>query len=230
MNVNHGFTEAITWALIADIMRRHEAAAGLRVIETHPGGGQYDCRTILQPTASDYGPSIFFNLLSDNAKCFGSFGPPRRVERPEWAGADQGPDRLAYVEAVLRADHRMEVVNYLEAMLGLPSPTRSPATTRHALSYRVMAEVAARAVFDGPVVRWVNGREDASGYPQDDPVRPVLRLVPAIARLLDARAVEQPSTPADAAGYRYWVWTTRTKPHADAVIVAIVDVLDGLLY
>jgi hypothetical protein len=49
-------------------------------------------------------------------------------------------------------------------MLGLPSPARSPATTRHGLSYRVMAEVAGRSMLDGPIIRWENGREDTSGY------------------------------------------------------------------
>jgi len=40
VTVNYRFTEAVTLALIADIMRRREATSDLRVIETHPGGGQ----------------------------------------------------------------------------------------------------------------------------------------------------------------------------------------------
>lgn len=230
MNVNYRVTEAVTWTLIADIMRRHEATAGLRVIETHPGGGQYDCRTILQPTATDFGPHIHFNLQSGNAACFGTFGPRRAVERPEWACGERDPDRLAYVEAVLQAEHRMQVVNYIEATLGLPSPARSPATTRHALSYRVMAEIAARSMLDGPIVRWVNGREDTSGYEPSNPIRSPLRRVPEIARRLAEPGAERPRTPADAPGYRHWILTARKKPHADPDILAIVDALDGLLF
>jgi hypothetical protein len=227
MNVNCRTTEAVTWTLIADLMRRHEATAGLRVIETHPGGGQYDCRTILQPTATDYGPCIDFNLQSGNAACSGTFGCRRQVDRPWWAGEDQGPDRLAYVEAVLQAPHRMEVVNLLEAMLGLPSPARSPVTTRHGLAYRLMAEVASRAILGGPGVRWENGREDTSGYGSDDPIRPALRHVPEISRTLDKR--DEPATPADSPGYRYWLWTTRAKDDG-RVAIAALDALDGVLY
>lgn len=230
MNVNYRTTEAVTWAIIADIMRRHEATAGLRVIETHPGGGQYDCRTILQPTATDFGPHVHFNLQSGNAACFGTFGQPRRVERPHWAGEDQGPDRLACVEAVLQAEHRMEVVNDLEAKLGLPSPARSPATTRHALSYRVMAEIVARSMLDGPVVRWMNGREDTSGYEPSDPIRSPLRRVPEIARRLAEPGAERPRTPADALGYGHWILMTRKNVHGDPDPIAVVDALDGLLY
>lgn len=228
MNFSRRVTEAVTWTLIADIMRRHEATAGLRVLETHPCGGTYDCLTVIQPTPREFGPSVSFNVGSGNATCFGTFGPRRRVERPAWAGSDPDPDRLAYVEAVLRAEHRMPVVNYLEAMLGLPSPERSPATTRHGLAYRVMAEVAARSTFDGPFVCWENGREDTSGYGSDDPVRPAVRRVPELARRVDAAGA--PATPADAPGYRYWIWTTRRRAHEPPVPVGVLDALDAVLF
>ncbi len=226
MNANYRFTEAATWLLIADLMRRHEHPAGLRVIETHPGGGTYDCRTVLKPSATDFGPNIHFNIQSGNATCNGTFGARRPVRSPRWAGDE--PDRLAYVDAVLQAPNRMDVVNHLEAMLGLPSPPESPVTTRHALSYRLMAEVAARSIFDGPVVRWENGREDTAGYGSDDPIRLPLRRVPEIARRL-AEASE-PRTPADAKGYRYWILTTRQQPGETGEAAAIVDALDAMLY
>jgi|GEM_PF-1350025 len=225
MNVNYRFTEAITWALIADLMRRHEAT-GLRVVEMHPSGGQADCRTIIRPTSDDYGPHTHFNRQSGTAHFHESFGPRREFVRPPWAGEDR--HRLDYVEAVFQAEHRMQVVNYIEAMVGLPSSSKSPATTKHALTYRFMAEVAARSMLDGPIVRWENGREDTSGYGSADPVRPALRRVPEIACHLDERAV--PSTPADRPGYRFWIWTTRKRPHETAETVAVVDALDAVLY
>lgn len=231
MNFNYRITEAITWALIADLMRRHEATAGLRVIETHPGGGQYDCRSIVQLSDGHWGNDVSFNLQSGNASCSGAFGEEqRRVEHPIWAGEDQGWDRLAYIDAVLQAEHRMQVVNLLEAKLGLPSPSRSPATTRHALSYRVMAEVAKRSILDGPVIRWENGREDTSGWEPSDPVHTALRRVPEIASLLDKADKGRLRSPTDLPGYRYWIWTLREESHADTEIVAIIDAIDCLLY
>ena len=64
-------------------MRRHEATAGLRVIETHPGGGQSDCWTVIQPTPTGYGSAIHFNVgsaaRSSQSTCSGSTTGPVAV-------------------------------------------------------------------------------------------------------------------------------------------------------
>lgn len=220
MNFNARITEAVTWRLIADLMRRHESTAGLRVIETHPGGGLYDCRTILQPSATDFGPHIDFNLQSGNAHCFGMFGTHQ-------ADGDQ-PEPLAYVAQTLQAGHAMQVVNRLEKILGISSPQRSPSTTAHALAYLVMAEIAGRAALHGAPVSWRNGRHDSSGFQATDPVRQELRQVPEIAEKLDDLAAGH--SPADAAGYRYWIWTVPASAHLAEQLVAIVDAVDGLFF
>ena len=60
--------EAVSWALIYQIMRRYHAAYELRLWETHPCGGQYDCLSIHSMRPDDirnhgFGTSIFdFNL------------------------------------------------------------------------------------------------------------------------------------------------------------------------
>jgi hypothetical protein len=212
--------EATTWLLVADLMRRHEKAQGLRVIETHPGGGTYDCRTILQPTLHEFGSKVDLNLASGNLHVHVPMGKPRRPKPlPEIAGFAP----LPYVEAMLRAEHRMQVVQCVEALVGLPSVRKSPATTRQALVYRLMAEIAFRAMFDGPRVRWENGRFDTSGYGPDDPIRPELRQVPALAaRLGDPAPI---GTVADRPGYWAWLWMSRpdSKTEQRAVAVLTID-------
>jgi len=73
-------------------------------------------------------------------------------------------------------------------------------------------------------------REDTSGYEPSDPIRSPLRRVPEIARRLAEPGAKRPRTPANAAGYPYWILTTRKEVHGDPDPIAIVDALDGLLY
>lgn len=176
--------EATTWLLLADLMRRHERALGLRIAETHPGGGQYDCRTLFRPTEQDFGQLVSFNLQSGNAHLFEPTVPGRRL--PDIFGADPDGQRLAYVAAALSEPGRRPVRKWIEARLGLDRQGTLPLWTQHALTYAVMAGVAARFALIGPRVRWENGLEDTSGWPSDDPVRQEVRAVPALAARLEA--------------------------------------------
>jgi hypothetical protein len=88
-----------------------------------------------------------------------------------------------------------------------------------------MAEVAARSIFDGFVVRWENGRDDTAGDRSDDPIRPLLRRAPEIAcRLAE---VSKSPTPADASGYRYWTLTTKQQDNEASAIDAKLYRFDG---
>ena len=219
-------TEAVTWQLIADLIRRHEAKEGLAVVETHPGGGQYDCRTLFRPKGKG---RAHFNLRSGAVHIMEPFGEPREPEPAPWVPRPVRSGRLPYVEAVLLAPHRMEVVRHLEALLGLPSPKRSPRTTRHGLVYRMMAEIAARSVLDGPEVRWENGRIDTTDWApedQDDAVRPDLHKVQQVdGKLLATEHTGGGLLP----GQRFWIWTSRPVPGGPTKPVAILD-LDAMLY
>lgn len=184
MQFDPRLVEAVTWLLLADLMRCHEAAHGLQIAETHPGGGQYDCRTLFRPTTTDFGVLAHFNLQSGNAH-FGVPMPPTR-RLPELVGAEPDGGRLAYVAAALSCTGRRPVRKWLEARLGLGPRKGLPSWTRHSLTYAVMAGVAARFALLGPRVRWENGLEDTSGWQSDDPVRPEVRAVPALAAQLEA--------------------------------------------
>jgi len=223
MIANPRVSEAATWHVIADLMRRHEARHHLHVIESHPGGGQFDCRTIVQFSPDGSSPVLGFDLGSGKVHIHRPLGKPRKPERQRW-GHQEGP--LPYVEAVLPADHPRDVVCHLEALLGLPSPSTSPSTTRHGLAYRVMAEVAARAILSGPEVRWENGRNDTSDCPPEDPVRPELPEIQQIASELISAEGRQPG---DLPGQAYWLWRSRPKPGAPWETVAVIDT-DAMLY
>jgi hypothetical protein len=184
MQFDPRLVEATTWLLLADLMRRYEASHGLRIAETHPGGGQYDCRTLFRPTTTESGVLAHFNLQSGSAHFGGSVSPARKL--PELVGAEPDGSQLAYVAAALGSTGRRPLRKWLEARLDLGPRVGVPAWTRHTLTFAVMAGVAARFALLGPRVRWENGLEDTSGWPSDDPVRPEIRAVPALAaRLAD---------------------------------------------
>ncbi len=212
-------TEAATWTLVADLVRRHEAAQGLRVIETHPGGGQYDCRTLLRPVTGDYGVLLHLNLASGNATATRPLSKPAKLPELAWAEDD---DRIAYVAAVLQTEDRRAVRHWLEARLGLPRVAQAPDWSRHSLTYGIMAGVAARHAFLGPRIRWVNAFIDTSGYGPDDPVRPEVHAVPALeAQLRDIQALP---TPAHHPAYGMWLLTVADKTESSFVPMAVLCV------
>ena len=48
--------EAASWRVVAELVRRHPT---IRVIETHPGGDQYDClQLLLAPSSDEDRPAI----------------------------------------------------------------------------------------------------------------------------------------------------------------------------
>lgn len=218
-NFSDRINEAATWLLIADLMRHHEAAYGLRVIETHPGGGQYDCRTVLTTRNSVVSNLIDFNLASGNAHI--SSYPAKAPPHPAlpWA-SDQG-DRLAYVAAAVQSNDRAEVRSWLEAAVGLPVMPHAPPWSRHALAYGVMAGIAARHAFLGAPIRWENGVIDTSGYPPHDPVRPEVRALPAFAERLGHVAAL--ATPLHHPAYEAWLLMVTGK-HGSSKAVAVIGI------
>lgn len=216
---NYRFREAITWAIIADLMRRHEAKEKLFVVETHPCTGQYDIRGIVRP--GDNGGELSFNIQSGNLHRLGSFMAQREMKRPPWAPFDELAGPFGYVEAVLQADDRMDVVRHIEALAGLPSPAGSPATTRHALSFRLMAEIAARSMLGGTVVRWEWGWQGPRNNKPDATIHHAVKQIPEIAVILPdlANAQQSSEQPWD----EFWVCRTSQKS-ADSLAMAAINV------
>ena len=177
---------ACAWWVVAELIRRHPHR--LAVIETHPGGGMYDCLTVIGLEHGD--PDLTMTL-----------GPMGRLhthgefeEWPNWADVLLAPDRRALL---LR----------LEASLGLTGPARTPATTAASIGPRLIANFFWRAATSRR--RWLalNGVDDTAGYgggPRD-------HLFDRIPGLADARRRAQPSRRLHDSAYRYW-FVGRTLP------------------
>lgn len=133
--------EALSWKLVSELHRRHPG--DFTVIETHPGGGQYDCLTLwaANRTVADLNRVGGFNVF-----CGGQSIPWQEL----WpTGLTEGG-----------------ITNLLERMsraCGFPIRAQLPPTGPETLIYRIMAGVAATLAFDKDTWEWRNGQLDTSG-------------------------------------------------------------------
>ena len=137
---------------LSALHRRHPE---LRLTETHPGGGMYDCLGLhtadfqLRCTANLAGTSLALN----------DAGRPRPPAHP-FSGWES--DVWRYPEAWFRHDGAEGLATALEERLGLPSPavvTATPAT----VALGVVAELAGRYALSNVDLQLRSGWHDSSG-------------------------------------------------------------------
>lgn len=114
--------EALSWGLAARLVRRHP---DLRIVEEHPGGGQYDCLTIVGRSDA---ARIHLNRVGSGFV---------------WAhggGSWQWAWRGIWDELTTRSDFRFGV-ELLEHHAGLERVAETPAAQPHTVTYRLIAHV-----------------------------------------------------------------------------------------
>ena len=176
---------ALAWWVTAELIRRHPNT--LRVLETHPGGGQYDCLSLFRRDGDHHNPELVVHLNRS-----GSITPN------SWFHSDGGgePDRFNWLDVLAADDRRTHIVEQLEGSEGLGSPKSTPPTNRRSVGPRVLARFAASASLT--TRRWDirNGYLDTSG--EEGGVNEFVDLFPGIT--LDPL----PSDPGGEPSYRYW--------------------------
>lgn len=148
-------TRALAWWIAAELIRRHPD--DLQVIETHPGGGMYDCLSLYRPSMGDEGLVAHLNLVGSITH--GSFfGAGAEAERPQVADA-----RFNWLEVLAADERRAYVVEQLEGAQGLSSPKTSPPTTTRSIGPRVISRFAALAALSTRTWHIRNAVFDTSG-------------------------------------------------------------------
>jgi hypothetical protein len=176
---------AAAWWIAAELVRRHPG--GLRVIETHPGGGLYDCISIYRTGSPDGEPLVaHLNLLG-------------HITHGRWfhGDADDGTDRrFNWFEVIASNDRRGYVIEQLERVEGLSSPKATPRTTRRSIGPLLLAHAA--LTISAPHSRWNirNAYCDTSGY--DSGLYEWARAFP------DLDLTPRPGDLFGEPGYRYW--------------------------
>ena len=145
--MNSQLVEIASWRIVSELYRRHPDC--IKVIETHPGGGLYDCLSIF---AAQNRHMADFNRA-------GRFHVFQRFD-----GSSDTPEPLDIWPAMLNEPTPVSVLDQVCRMLGLAIPEHRPASTPTTLVYRFIASFLGHQVFG--TIRWEcrSGVFDTSGY------------------------------------------------------------------
>jgi hypothetical protein len=185
------FVIAQSWWVASELIRRHPE---LHLIETHPGGGQYDCLSLL--TGPGDNPTTLIGL--------------NRHGRMHVLQAS-GFEPIGW-ETLLRERDPHASIKRLETAAGLSHPSPAPPSSPAALTFRVIARVLASLVDVKQPWDARNEQLDSSGG--DGGPRGYLQDFPRAAELAQVR---RPDDVCQTPGYRFWALLQAEHP------VAILD-------
>lgn len=142
-------TLVASWRLTAELVRRYPSR--FTVIETHPGGGQYDCLALL-----DQDPASGLERIDLNRE--GSTFVWSKDQQEGWRWVWRG----CWPEMVATADPR-ELLDRLSQHAGLAPVKHVPHANAQVVAYRVISAFLSHAIFGR--VNWDcrNGYLDSSG-------------------------------------------------------------------
>lgn len=191
--VHPSVIEAASWRLCSELARRHPHA--LRIVELHPGGGQYDCLALV---AREPEPQ---SLLHANRVGSIHANPEDDSHGRTWAWAEY-----------LTAREPRHFLLDVEQALRLDPPPMVPAATPWTLSWRAIASALASEILGVSGLRAMNGMLDTSGW-EGGPRAELFEAFPgardASRRSNDADLLDQPA-------YRFWFLL-----HGDEPCVAV---------
>jgi len=146
---------AIAWTIITEVVRNHGGNSDLRIIEMHPGGGQYYIYQIVRVRGADggiYDPSSVpvgdFNLLSGTVSGCGINSDTSVPWLREWF---ENPDPKMAVDIAVQT-------------LDLPVVIHLPSTNRRIFGFRLMSALLGSRITKSDYLFPRMGFADTSGY------------------------------------------------------------------
>lgn len=180
--------EAASWRLGSELARRHPRR--LRLIRTHPGGGLYDCLTLVD---RDGGPGEL--ALNRNGRIHVSrFEPPH----------DSEVEPLEWVEYLV--GDPLNLLGRIERLAGLDAPASAPPSNATTLTLRVLAAIAATAFKTVHPIDIQPGWIDSLGISSPNAALERFTAIP------EARRRVQPDDILGVAGYRFWTVVRDDEP------------------
>lgn len=187
--MNDQLVEIASWRVICELHRRYPNK--FKVIETHPGGGQYDCLSIYD---KDNQNIVHFNRAG-RMTVFKRFDGRRT------------PPPFDIWSTMCEQSNQKEILNKVSDLIGLPAPSKIPASTPTTLAYRFIAELLTHGAFSKEQWECRNGYEDTSGY--GGGVSPYFNQFPAaqekLRLVLQNDFLKQPA-------YRFWFLCKDGRP------------------
>ncbi len=176
--MNRQLIEIASWRIVSELFRRYPGRFTL--IETHPGGGQYDCLTLFQQERkiADFNRAGRFHVFD---------GPGKERPLELWDMMAQDSDTQGPLDLVCSS-------------LGLEVPAKLPPSTPEVLVYRFIAAFLSQASFQKDRWECRNGMLDTSGYgggPVDEYFTPFPAVREHLKKTLPDDFLNEPA-------YRYW--------------------------
>lgn len=148
--MNRQLIEIASWRIINELHRRHPTK--FKVIETHPGGGMYDCLSISSTGDKEPKHIADFNRAG-RLHIFERFNDGKETEP-----FDIWPE-------ILRKEGNLQhIFDKVTEMLGLSIPKKRPPSTPTTLVYRFISEFLTHTAFGVDDWSCRNGFFDTSGY------------------------------------------------------------------
>ena len=147
ININAQLIEIASWRIVSELLRRYPGRFIL--IETHPGGGQYDCLAIY---TKDLKHIADFNRV-------GSFHIFERLD-----GKQVTQEPMDIWLALITEKRPQKILDEICTNLGLLIPKRVPSSTPEIITYRFIAAFLAGTAFGRDKWECRNGMLDSSGF------------------------------------------------------------------
>lgn len=164
---NPAVVQALAWQIGSELVRRHPDE--VRLIETHPGGGQYDCVTVVKLVGR--GPAFGARIVLDmNMQTGGHLTPV------SWH--EHGGERLNWLELVLCDDLRRYAIAQIERVEDLKVRRSTPRPTQPGIGPHLIAVFLKRAVMSE--VAWRTDNAICDGNYGSDLRRDLLEAFPQV--------------------------------------------------
>lgn len=186
--------EAASWYVATALVRRHPE---LRIIQTHPGGGQYDCLAIYRRGTDPFeGPHLDLNRLGSAHIWISGQADPRTWDN-------------FWVEYLAAPDPDPLICD-LETQFDLTAPEHTPPTTPEVLVYRIIAEALGAQCWGRRPYSFQNAYLDTSGYGAG-PDEAVFGAFPTAS---ERRRVVETDDLYEVSEYRFWQLSRAGQPVA----------------
>ena len=208
--------EAMSWRIASTLLRRHPEL--LRLVETHPGGGTYDCLSLYNRVDNDLG-DLHLNR-GGSATVFRKFDETSDPDHmSQW--------RTIWPEAAVADDLRL-VVEELERLCGLPWVHKLPRSTAEVLTFRIVSAFLTANAFSSADWECRMGYTDTSGPLCGGVRREFFEPFPELQKRL---SVQEPEDFMDEPAYRFWFLLRDDEPQLGLeASTGSVETLDGARY
>lgn len=197
MELSRQLVEVASWHMAAELVRRDPV---LRLIQTHPAGGTYDCLTLLGGTGPEPRNGKLFLNRPGSATVFTRFDG-RLAPEAEW--------QLDVWPLMASTSDPRSTVDRVCDLSGIPKPPALPVSTRAVVSFRFIARVLQHSLFSRAQWRCVNAYHDSSGTDGSSLNEQLFENFPTARRAAEER---RPDDVLGVAAYRFWFLTKDQTP------------------